>query len=103
MDNCFICNEPSIGQVEFDAPNGKHFRYPFCKSHSLAIATIYAAGCKKGYTECLQETKRILSKKNNLIHSLIRETGREKQGQKEIESLRWDLDELIDRLSTNQY
>ncbi|OGO22523.1 MAG: hypothetical protein A2144_02190 [Chloroflexi bacterium RBG_16_50_9] len=110
MDNCFICNEPSVGQLEFDFPNGKHFRYPFCKSHSQAMsyihAGVYGQGYKDGYEKCLQEAKQILSKKSNLIRSLIRENKREKQLQEEIEGLRWDLDGLIDKidkLSTNQY
>jgi hypothetical protein len=100
MDNCFICSEPSVGQLEFDSPKGKHFIYPFCKSHQHAVAEIYVGlhdaayqeGYKDGYAKCLQEAKRILR----------RETKGEKQLQKEIESLRWDLDELIDKLNTKQ-
>lgn len=102
MGNCLICNEPSVGELELDSLKGKHFKYPFCKSHEHVFVEIYGLyfenyekGYKAGYEKCLKEAKRILR----------RETKGEKQLQEEIEGLRWDFDGLIDKidkLSANQ-
>jgi len=91
MNKCFICNEPSVGQIEFDMPNGKHFKYPFCKNHSQVMGLIYAGvydqGYKDGYEKGLQEANRVLNKKSSLILSLIRDDKSKKQLREEVENL----------------
>lgn len=93
MDKCLICEKSATGvSIEGNHTNGKHFRYTFCNNHSSIISLVYVAGMCDGYNHAKQELNK------NLVRIKMKDNIKERKFQKEIEDIRWDLDELKDKL-----